>query len=119
MNLAAKSVLAALGMSLCAAVAAQGMYKCKDAAGKLTYADQECDKLGLSSAGAIKGKTSEAPALKSPPAARRPAPAPAARSAPSSAEAPKVPERRCFVVKTAKGTATRCNDVPDEDKKAE
>jgi hypothetical protein len=95
------------------------VYKCKDAAGKLTYADQECDKLGLTSAGPITGKTSEAPALKSPPAARRPAPAPAAQSAPSSAEAPKTPERRCFVVKTAKGTATRCNDVPEEDKTAE
>ena len=121
MNLFAKSVLAALGMSLCAAAAAQSVYKCKDAAGKITYAGQECDTLGLSSGGEIEGKTSEAPAFKPPPAATRPAPdaARAAPSAPRAAKASTDPERRCFVVKTAKGTATRCNDDPDDDKKAE
>jgi hypothetical protein len=118
-------LFAALALSLCAQSAAQQMFKCKDAAGKITYAGQECDQLGLNSAGEIKGRTTVAPAFKPPPApaATRPPPAaaakaavPAAQGAPSSAEASKDPERRCFVVKTDKGTATRCNDVPDDTK---
>ena len=60
------------------------------------------------------------PALKTP--AARPAPpptaavkdaAPSAKSDPGSKDAPATPEKRCFAVKTAKGTATRCNDVPE------
>jgi hypothetical protein len=119
MNRIAQFALAALGLSFCAAAAAQGMYKCKDAAGKITYAGQECEKLGLSSAGEVKGRASVAPADKPPPAsaAKRAAPAAAPAPATKSAAAPKEPERRCFVVKTAKGTATRCNDVPPDDAK--
>jgi len=111
--------IAALLLLCCAQAAAQQMYKCKDAAGKITYASRECKDIGLSSAGEVKGRASIAPAYKAPksPAAARPKPAAAAQGAPAAADAAKTPERRCFTVKTAKGTATRCNDVPDETKK--
>jgi len=105
----------------CTAAAAQGMYKCKDAAGKITYAGNECHLLGLTPAGEVKGQASVAPAVKAPP----PAPRPAESSAPPPADVPKAPsgapeakaenpERKCFTVKTARGgTATRCNDAPE------
>ncbi len=106
-------------LALCCAPAAAQMYKCKDAKGKITYAGDECGKLGLRSAGEVKGRASVAPAYRPPPspAAARPKPAAAAQGAPAAADAAKDAERRCFTVKTAKGTATRCNDVPDETKK--
>ena len=106
---------------LSAQVAAQTeMFKCKDAAGRITYAGKECDQLGLSPAGEIKGRVMVTPAFKPPP--ERPAPpptaaakdaAPSAKSDPESKDASAPPEKRCFTVKTAKGTATRCNDVPE------
>jgi len=112
-----KALLAVLALALCAPAAAQQMHKCKDAAGKITYSGQSCEDLGLSSAGEVKGKTSVAPAFKAPPKAPQEkttaAPAPAAKAA----EPPKEPERRCFTTKTAKGTATRCNDVPPDEAK--
>lgn len=116
-----KFLFAALALIFCAEVAAQKeMYKCKDAAGRITYAGKECNQLGLSSAGEIKGRVTVQPALKTP--AARPAPpptaaakdaAPPAKSDPDGKDAPATPEKRCFAVKTAKGTATRCNDVPE------
>lgn len=109
-------LLAALLLSvLCSAAAAQGMYKCKDAAGKITYSGKECHLIGLTDAGEVTGRASVAPAIK--PAAARAAQADAPAKAPASqgaAKAPVPPERRCFTVKTAKGTATRCNDTPEE-----
>jgi hypothetical protein len=106
-----------LGVFLLAAMlsggaAAQGMFKCKDAAGKITYAGKECHLLGLSDAGEVTGRAVVTPAVKLPPSS----PATAAPvSAPpvdqGSAKAPEAPaesERRCF--KTAKGM--RCNDSP-------
>lgn len=110
--------LAALLVSLlCTAAAAQGMYKCKDAAGKITYSGKECHLIGLTDAGEVTGRASVAPAIKPRPASAAPTKAPA--KAPSTAsqgvaKAPVPPERRCFTVKTAKGTATRCNDTPEE-----
>ena len=53
---------------------AQGLYKCKDAAGKITYAGSECQLLGLTPAGEVTGRASVAPALKFQP---RPPAAPA------------------------------------------
>jgi hypothetical protein len=96
----------------CTAAVAQGMHKCKDAAGKITYAGNECHLLGLTPAGEVKGKASVAPA---PPP--RPATPPQTQAAPPD-DKPAVPapgadkpERKCFTVKNAKGgTATRCND---------
>ncbi len=107
-----------LACLLCTAAAAQGMYKCKDAAGKITYSGNECHLVGLTSAGDVAGRASVAPAFK--PAPNRPAP-PAVAATPAASEAedapkpPAAPQRRCFTVKTAKGTATRCNDTPAED----
>jgi hypothetical protein len=95
------------------------MYKCKDAAGKITYSGKECHLIGLTDAGEVTGRASVTPAVRPPAASaaqtgapvRAPARAPASQGA---AKAPVPPERRCFTVKTAKGTATRCNDVPEE-----
>jgi len=102
---------------LCGNVAAQGMYKCKDAAGKITYSGKECGLIGQTDAGEVTGRAVVTPAVKS----KAPPPAPAAVNAPTEAPPQQAPatapasERRCFTVKTAKGTATRCNDKPDED----
>jgi hypothetical protein len=95
---------------------AQQVYKCQDAAGKVTYASHACEELGMRSAGEVKNSINVAPAQKAPPRPYAPAPAPAraAQAAPPKAEPAAEPERRCFVVKTAKGTATRCNDKPED-----
>jgi len=117
-----------LGTVLAAAIAftatpagAQQVYKCQDAAGKITYASQACDKLGMRSAGEVKDSVNVAPAYKAPPRPAAPASAktapptdPAAQAAPPTAGKAAEPERRCFKVKTAKGVATRCNDKPEE-----
>ena len=111
-------ILAAmLVMLACAQAGAQGLSKCQDAAGKVTYASQPCEELGLKPAGEIRDRSNVAPAYKAPPpapGAAPPKPAPAARAPAPAAEPPKQ-ERRCFTVQTSKGTATRCNDVPDKD----
>jgi hypothetical protein len=118
MNPFAKLCLAASAAAFCAQAAAQGMYKCKDAAGKITYAGSECKLLGLTSAGEVAGRASVTPALKfppQPPAAPAAAEPPAPAQAPGSGDsaAPQDPARRCFSVKSGKGTSTRCNDAPE------
>ena len=113
--------VACIGLLLsvfCTVAAAQGTYKCKDAAGKITYSGNECHLIGLSSAGEVSDRSNVAPAFKLPanlsvPAA--PGAKPAAAAPKESAKAPAEPERRCFTVKTAKGVATRCNDTPPEE----
>ena len=95
--------------------AAAQMFKCTDAAGKVTYSSAKCSELGLKDAGEVKDRIQVTPAFQ-PPAQR---PARAAEDRPvvtqkPAAEEEKKPERRCFTVKTAKGTVTRCNDKPDE-----
>ena len=74
---------------------AQEMYKCKNAAGRLTYASQPCKDLGLSPAGEVKGQISISPGL---------APAPAAKPAEKAAEkAPgKAPEAKVEAKKEVK-----------------
>jgi len=102
---------------------AQEVYKCQDAAGKITYASHACEKLGMRSAGDVKQSINVAPAYKAPPrppappsgpAAKTAPPVPTAQAAPPPAEKAAEPERRCFKVKTAKGVATRCNDKPED-----
>ena len=114
-----RALLFVLAWSFCAAAAAQGVNKCRDAAGKVTYASQECELLGLKPAGEIQNRTSVAPAYKPPP---KPVAKPADKADPKSAaskdkvepdKAREPGERRCF--KTAKGT--RCNDEPEPDPK--
>ncbi|HEY8067890.1 MAG TPA: hypothetical protein VIF38_03280 [Burkholderiales bacterium] len=116
MNPLAKLCLAASAAAFCAQAAAQGMHKCKDAAGKITYTGSECQLLGLTPAGEVAGRANVTPALKFPaqpaaaPAAEEPpAPAPAQASGDASSD----PQRRCFSVKSGKGTSTRCNDAPE------
>lgn len=98
---------------------AQGMYKCKDASGKLTYSGRECHLIGLTDAGEVTGRAIVTPIVKSkppPPPADTPAkapPAPASQQSAASTKEPAEPERRCFTVKTSKGTVTRCNDKPE------
>ena len=96
---------------------AQGMFKCKDAAGKITYSGKECGLIGLRDAGEITGRAIDAPIVKTPvpapaPAASPPnAPAAASKSTANAPAPAAAPERRCF--KTAKGM--RCNDNPEDE----
>ena len=115
-----KILIAAAALLLCTQAAAQGLHKCRDAAGKFTYASQPCEELGLKGGGEIQDRSSVAPAYKAPPAAKGSTPAPAAKAptpAPAAQAAEPKQERRCFTIQTAKGPATRCNDVPEEEKK--
>jgi hypothetical protein len=115
-------MFAALAFSLCADASAQ-MYKCRDAAGKITYSSQECAEIGLKPGGEVPERITVTPAYQPPPApaATRPVPPRAGekRDSPASQvpepERKADPERCCFTVKTAKGTATHCNDKPEED----
>jgi Domain of unknown function (DUF4124) len=117
MNLRTVGAAFAVAIALAAAQAgAQQVYKCQDAAGKVTYASNPCADLGMRSAGEVKESINVAPAQKVPPRPAESAPAPAAQSATPKPKAEKAaePERRCFTVKTAKGVATRCNDKPED-----
>ena len=113
-----KFPIALLALALCTAAAAQGMYKCRNGAGRITYSGNECHLIGLTSAGEVTGRASVTPAIKPP--ATQPAPSagpanPPASSSQSAAKEPAAPEKRCFTVKTAKGSSTRCNDSPEEE----
>ncbi|MGH8764570.1 MAG: DUF4124 domain-containing protein [Burkholderiales bacterium] len=99
-----------------AVASAQNMYKCKNAAGKITYTNQACESVGLKSAGEVAERMAVTPIVvpQAPPTTPGAANPPADRQADAPAD-PKAaappapePERRCF--KTAKGT--RCNDAP-------
>lgn len=114
-------LLPALALAIGTEAGAQ-MYKCKDAAGRITYSSQDCAAIGLISAGEVQEKVNVAPAYKPPPQPKplpptqaQPAPTPKPAAVAAEQEKKKEPERRCFVVKTAKGTVTRCNDKPEED----
>jgi len=118
-----KFLIALLALALSPGAAAQGMYKCKDAAGKITYSGSECHLIGLTPAGDVTGRATVTPALKLPAPAAAPSARPATLPAPTTAPAPAPAEKRCFtvtkVVKTPKGnttvTSTRCNDEPEEE----
>lgn len=116
-----RTLLPALALAIGTEAGAQ-MYKCKDAAGRITYSSQDCAAIGLISAGEVQEKVNVAPAFKPPPQPKpspSQAPKPAPKPAPMAAEPEKKkePERRCFVVQTPKGPVTRCNDKPEEDEK--
>ena len=88
MNLRTLGTVFTAAIALAAAQAgAQQVYKCQDAAGKVTYASQPCAELGMRSAGEVKESINVAPAQKAPPRPATPPPAPAAQSAPPKAEA--------------------------------
>lgn len=112
---AARVLLLAASTALFAASAQAQTYKCRNAAGKVTYTSQECRNLGLRDAGEVADKLNVTPAVRpNYPQWNKPEDSPPAEEA--KAEPPKkAPERRCFTVKNAKGgTSTRCNDAPDE-----
>ena len=107
--------LFALLFGLAADDATAPMFKCTDAAKKVTYSNVPCNQQGLKDAGQVQDRIQVTPAFQppAPPArARSGADQPVVQK--PAAEEEKKPERRCFTVKTAKGTATRCNDKPDE-----
>ncbi len=113
----------AISIALASGGASAQMFKCTNAAGKVTYSGQKCSGLGLKDAGEVKERIQAAPGDR--PAAeagaRRPAPAPAPANAPAKDAEPPPPaakaddaDRRCFSVKTAKGTSMRYGDKPEE-----
>lgn len=93
--------------------------------GKVTYSGKQCSELGLKDAGEVKDRLNLTPAYQPPkPPAMAPGRAPTVQAPntdapPPLAPEPEKPERRCFTIQTAKGPATRCNDVPPEDKPGE
>ena len=111
MNEIARIVVAIAVLLPCHEVAAQ-MFKCADAAGKISYSSTECSALGLKDAGEVKDRINTSPAYKPPPRSAPSAPAASAPSAPAAAEEP--PERRCFTTSVKGKSVTRCNDKPDE-----
>ena len=66
MNRPGRITLTLLALALGPQAGADELYKCKNAAGKITYSGQECSQIGLTSAGEVKGKTNITPALKFP-----------------------------------------------------
>src|SRR5260221_12116486 len=97
-------LVAAAALAICTAASADETYKCKDAAGKITYSGKECKLMGLTSAGEVKGQASvvSVPPVQAPPKA--PARADAAPPPPVSKK-PEEAKKRCFGVK---GGGTRC-----------
>jgi len=119
MNEIAKIAVALAVLLPCHEVAAQ-LFKCSDAAGKISYTGTKCSDLGLRDAGEVKDRIQITPA---PPAQTSGSPSPrtSQQSAeepekPAASAEPQSPERRCFTTRNAKGaTVTRCNDKPDEE----
>ena len=116
----AKLVLALSALLVSGELAAQ-IFKCTNAAGKITYSGTKCSDLGLKDAGEVKDLINVNPAYRPPARAigSPSSPAPAAKAPntemPAAAAEPAKPDRRCFTVHTAKGNVTRCNENPDEE----
>lgn len=111
---------AVFALLACHEAAAQ-MFKCTDAAGKVTYSSTTCKELGLKDAGAVPDRIQVAPAPARPaaaPSASRQAPRAAQENAaekpPAAEDAAKEPDRRCFTTNVKGRSVTRCNDKPDE-----
>ena len=111
----------AISIALASGGASAQMFKCTNAAGKVTYSGQKCNEIGLKDAGEVKARIQSAPgdrpaaaaATRTPAPAQADAPAKAAEPPPTAAKADD-PDRRCFSVKTAKGTTTRCGDKQED-----
>ena len=85
------------------------MFKCRDEAGKITYSSDECAKIGLSPAGAVKERVIVTPT-------RKPKPLPPmARDLayPKEPASEKEAKQKCFLVQTPFGTSRRCIDAPE------
>ena len=87
------------------------MFKCKDAAGKITYSSEDCGKIGLTPAGGVKDRVivQETRKPKGMPAL------PPDLEHPPEPEADK-PKQKCFLVQTPWGTKRQCVDVHDANK---
>jgi hypothetical protein len=116
MNEIARIAVAVAVLLPCHQVAAQ-MYKCTDAAGRISYSSTECSALGLKDVGEVKDRLNTSPAYKPPPGSTRSSPSSAAPvpSAPAAAAPPSEPDRRCFTTTVKGKSVTRCNDKPDEE----
>jgi hypothetical protein len=112
MNEVAKIAVAIAALLPCHEVAAQ-MFKCADAAGKISYSSTECSALGLKDAGEVKDRLNTSPAYRPPPGSASKS-APVAPTAPEPAAADAPPDRRCFTTSVKGKSVTRCNDKPDE-----
>ena len=108
-----RALLAAAVMLVPSAQVAAQMFKCSDAAGKISYSSTECSALGLKDVGEVKDRINTSPAYKAPPRSTQSTPA-APPSAPAAAAAPSEPERRCFTTTVKGKSVTRCNDKPEE-----
>ena len=121
MNEIARWIFAASVLLATGELAAQ-TFKCTNEAGGVTYSNTKCNELGLKDAGEVKDRVTVTPAYKPSAGAtnlpRSPAPTAASNApnigTPAPAATPAEPDRRCFVVKTAKGYVSRCNDTPEE-----
>ena len=114
MNEIARIAVAIAVLPPCHQVSAQ-MFKCTDAAGKISYSGTQCSELGLKDAGEVKDRLNTSPAYRPPPGSTQSSPPPAAPSTPAAAAAPSEPEqRRCFTTTVKGKSVTRCNDKPDE-----
>ena len=114
MKTSANLFLATLLAIACRDAAAQ-MFKCTDAAGKVTYSSSACSELGLKDAGEVKDRLQITPAP--PPSARPAVPSSASQSPPvqpTPTATEDKPERRCFTTSVKGKSVTRCNDKPDE-----
>ena len=118
---------AALTLAFCAHAQAQ-MFKCSDAAGKITYSSEDCKKIGLAPAGPIKeNQVTVAPSLK-PKAATPPKVKPGAESSEGPTDYSEFKQQldkeknkdggtrkpRCFIVQTPMGNTTKCLDKADQ-----
>ena len=118
MNDIAKVVLVAAALLPWQDAAAQ-LFKCTDAAGKISYTSMKCSDLGLKEAGEVRDRLQVSPPYQPAAPATQPPRAAKAESneKPAATEDPAAKsDRRCFTTRNAKGaTVTRCNDKPDEE----
>jgi hypothetical protein len=115
---AIRTILVAVAVLAPGHEAAAQMFKCTDAAGKITYTSTTCKELGLKDAGPVQDRIQITPApvqSSAPQPAQRPAQEQRVEKPAAAEEAAKGPDRRCFTVTTKSGgKVTRCNDKPDE-----
>ena len=85
------------------------MFKCRDAAGKITYSSEDCGKIGLSPAGGVKDRVIVQET-------RKPQPLPPMLpdlAHPPEPEAAGNKKQKCFLIQTPFGTARRCVDTTE------
>lgn len=103
---------------LCVPLAAQaGLYKCLDKAGRVTYTNAICDKVGLKEAKLIPPPPPPAidpPALQSPPPARQAMHKPADVIAAKQAEPGEMPTAKLALNKTITASSGNCAKINEQ-----